>query len=80
MTVHAERRSPVCATSLSMAAAIREAVDAEGLSNAEFARLVGATPKHVGRVLRGTDTARVSTLEQWANRLGRRWQVGLVKL
>lgn len=64
--------------SMMMAASLRAALEADGISQAEFAREVGASAKHVNQVLNGTATTPIATLEFWAFALGRRWQVDLV--
>lgn len=41
-----------------------------GLSQRQFADLVGASTKHVCLVFNGKVTAQVATLDEWANKLG----------
>lgn len=62
-----------------MADLIADAIAEAGLTQAEFARRVGATPKHVNRVLTSqANFASMETLDYWAFILGRRWVVQLV--
>lgn len=41
-----------------------------GLSQRQFADLVGATTKHINLVFNGKATAHVDTLTNWADQLG----------
>lgn len=49
-----------------------------GMSQAEFARRVGVSPKHLNQVLLGKATARMGSLDYWAFVLEMRWQINLV--
>lgn len=69
--------SPTLTATL-MAQLIAEAIEADGLTQAEFARRVGASQKHVSQVLTGKAHAYQATLDYWAFVLGRRWSVDLV--
>lgn len=62
-----------------MARLIAEALEADGLTQAEFAKRVGATTKHVNVVLQGHSYAAMETLDYWAFVLGRHWTVDLKK-
>jgi transcriptional regulator with XRE-family HTH domain len=62
-----------------MAGLLAEAIEADGLTQAEFARRVGASPKHVNLVLNGKAHAYQATLDYWAFVLGRRWHIDLVR-
>jgi transcriptional regulator with XRE-family HTH domain len=62
-----------------MARMIREALEKDGISQAEFARRVGCTQKHVSKVLTHQAHASQTTLDYWAFVLGRRFSVRLVK-
>lgn len=61
-----------------MARLLAAAIEEDGLTQAEFARRVGATPKHVNTTLTGKQVASMETLDYWAFVLGRRWNVELV--
>ena len=50
------------------------------MTQAEFARKVGMSEKHVSKVLTGKASAPIATLDYWAFALGMRWSVRLVKL
>lgn len=69
---------PPTLTAEIMARLIAEAIEEDGLTQAEFARRVGATPKHVCKVLGGSAHAYQATLDYWAFVLGRRWTIDLV--
>jgi transcriptional regulator with XRE-family HTH domain len=69
---------PPTLTATIMARLIAEAIEADGLTQAEFARRVGASQKHVSQVLTGKAHAYQATLDYWAFVLGRRWSVDLV--
>lgn len=56
---------------------IAEAIEEDGLTQAEFARRVGCTPKHANQVLNGKAFAAPATLDFWAFVLGRRWVIDL---
>ena len=60
-----------------MASQIAEALEADGITQAEFARRTGVTAKHLNQVLRGKATARYAQLDYWAYVLGRSWAVSL---
>jgi len=62
-----------------MAALISEALDTRGMSQAEFSRLAGVSAKHLCKVLGGTATAPLSTLDYWAFLLGARFEIHLVE-
>jgi transcriptional regulator with XRE-family HTH domain len=62
-----------------MAALIAEALEKDGLSQAEFCRRAGVSTKHLNLVLNGKATARAATLDYWAWLLGRHFTVRLVK-
>ena len=63
--------------SVRMGGKLGEALAADGITQAEFARRVGATPKHVNRVINGHAAASPQLLDYWAYVLGRRWVVSL---
>lgn len=65
------------ATVDAMAELIKEAIDRDGLSQAEFARRVGASTKHVNQVFRGHAAAHPDTLDDWAGAIGRQFVVNL---
>lgn len=56
---------------------IGAALAEDGISQAEFARRVGASLKHVNQVLGGNATASHGQLDYWAFVLRRRWNVTL---
>lgn len=56
---------------------IGEALQADGLTQAEFAGMVGCSPKHLNQVITGKAFAQAATLDYWAFVLGRRWSVTL---
>lgn len=62
-----------------MAQLIAEALEEDGVTQAEFARRVGVTQKHVSKVLTGQQFASMETLDYWAFVLGRRWSVEMYK-
>ncbi len=64
-------------TARAMAGLLAEQVNALGLSQRQFADLVGTSTKHVNLVLNGKVTARVGTLDKWAEQLGCRFRVEL---
>jgi transcriptional regulator with XRE-family HTH domain len=64
-------------TQIRMARAIAEALDADGLSQSEFARMAGVSAKHVNQVLGGKAGAQPATLDYWAYLLGREWHFEL---
>lgn len=61
-----------------MAATLRRAVRASGLSQAEVARRAHTSGKHLGRILNGQGQASVEVYDAWARALGCRWEVRLV--
>lgn len=67
-------------TQLHMARLVAEKVEELGLTQAEFGRRVGATPKHVNTVFSGKSQAYMATLDYWAFILGCRWDVHLVPI
>lgn len=71
--------APPTLTAAVMAHLLAEAIEADGLTQAEFARRVGASTKHVNQVLTGKAHAYQATLDYWAFVLGRRWQIDLVE-
>ena len=60
-----------------MAALIAEALAEDGLTQAEFARRVGVSEKHMSQVLTGKTVGRNAALDYWAFALGRRFVVRL---
>lgn len=56
---------------------IGQALEEDGLSQAEFCRRVGVTTKHLNQVLLGKATARLQALDYWAFVLGRTFVVTL---
>lgn len=66
--------------SCAMATAIRTELKLRGLSQREFADLIGATEERVSLVLRCIRRADPATLDRWANALGMRWIVSLVPI
>jgi transcriptional regulator with XRE-family HTH domain len=60
-----------------MGGLIGAALDEDGISQAEFARLTGCSAKHVNQVVNGNGTATTSMLDYWAYILGRQWTVNL---
>lgn len=63
-----------------MAALIADMLAAQGLTQAEFARRVGVSVKHLNLVLNGKAVARSQALDYWAFVLGYRFEVTLEKL
>lgn len=64
-------------TQIRMARLVAEALDGDGLSQSEFARMAGVSLKHVNQVLSGKAGAQPATLDYWAYLLGREWHVEL---
>jgi transcriptional regulator with XRE-family HTH domain len=62
-----------------MAVMVRAAIAADGLTQAEFARRVGVTEKHVSRFMTGASFVSMETLDYWAFVLGRHWTIDLVR-
>lgn len=71
----ASNRPPTVAQQ--MAGQIADALEADGISQAEFARRTGVSAKHINQVLSGKATARHAQLDYWAFVLGRTWSVVL---
>lgn len=65
------------ASAATAAAALREALDADGITQAQLAYRTGYSQKHISRVLGGQATAPLSTLDALASALGRRWVIRL---
>ncbi len=63
-----------------MAAMVLSVLDDSGMTQAEFARRVGASTKHVNQVLTGKAHAYQATLDYWVFVLGRRWEIDLVPM
>lgn len=66
-------------TSLEMARLIGDALERDDISQAEFCRRVGVSPKHLNNVLQGHAQASFGALDYWAFVLGRRFTVDLIK-
>ena len=64
-------------TARAMAGLLAERAAEMGLSQRQFADLVGASYKHVNLVFNGKVTAQVATLDEWADQLGSRFTVGM---
>lgn len=69
---------PTHLTSVQMALSVKAELERRGMTQAEFARLVGQTEKHVCQVLGGKAVGKMATLDYWAFTLGCRWSVFLV--
>lgn len=80
MTARKPNPTPARLTLEVMAALISAQLDGQDISQAEFARRVGHTPKHVNTVLNHRQHASVATLDYWAFVLGLRFVVTLVAL
>lgn len=63
-----------------MARLIASELEAQGLSQAEFARRTAVSTKHINRVLNGHQAATLPMLDYWAHVLGLRWSVSLQPL
>jgi transcriptional regulator with XRE-family HTH domain len=74
------RKQLVSPTQKTMAALIAEALNAQGLTQAELARQAGVSTKHVNLVLHGQAGAQLGQLDYWAWILGLRFEVKLVPL
>ena len=61
-----------------MGALIGQALEDDCITQAEFARAVGVSPKHLNQVITGKAIASAGQLEYWAYALERTWTVGLV--
>ena len=66
-------------TAPQVAALIQDALDEEGMSQADFCRLAGVSQKHLSAVFLGKAAAPMGTLDYWAFLLGREVRVRLVK-
>lgn len=64
-------------TALTMGALIGQALIKDGVSQAEFCRRVGVSPKHLNEVIRGRAVATATQLDYWAFALGRWWDITL---
>lgn len=64
-------------TALTMGTLIGAALIEDDISQAEFCRRVGTSPKHLNQVVNGNATASYGQLDYWAFALGRRWSVAL---
>lgn len=64
-------------TSVRMGRMIGEALEADGISQAEFCRMVGVSTKHLNLVINGKAVAKDAQLDYWAFVLGRRWALSL---
>jgi transcriptional regulator with XRE-family HTH domain len=73
--VAAEQRSQL--TQIAMVDAIHAALTEDGITQAEFARLVGCSEKHLSQVLAAKVFPPIATLDYWAFALGRRWKIQL---
>jgi len=60
-----------------MADQLAAALEVDGITQAEFARRTGVSPKHINQVLSGKATARHAQLDYWAFVLGREWHIEL---
>lgn len=65
-------------TSALMGELIGAELQKSGITQAEFCRRVGVSPKHLNRVINGHATAHPGQLDYWAFALGMRWDVRLV--
>jgi gp16 family phage-associated protein len=72
------RKQLVSTTQMHMAQLLREALDQQGISQAELARQAGLSLKHVNQVLNGAAGAQQGQLDYWAWLLGLRFEVTLV--
>ncbi len=63
-----------------MAGLLAERAASLGLSQAQFARLTGATPKHVNCVFNGKVTADPKTLDKWAGILGCEFKIRMEEI
>lgn len=61
-----------------MAELVRKELEEQSITQAEFARQVGVTQKHLSAVLSGKAIARVATLDYWLFALGKRFEVSVV--
>ncbi len=64
-------------TSQEMGRLIGEALNNDGVSQAEFCRRVGVSPKHLCKVINGSAVTSSAQLDYWAFALGREWSVSL---
>ena len=60
-----------------MGALIGQALVEDGMAQAEFARRVGSSAKHVNQVINGHAVATHALCDYWAWVLGRRWSITL---
>lgn len=60
-----------------MGALVGEALAEDGLAQAEFARRVAVSAKHLNQVIKGRAVATNAQLDYWAFALGRRWVISL---
>lgn len=61
---------PELSTAKYIAGLLAERAAKVGLSQRQFADLVGASTKHVNLVFNGRVTAQLATLDEWADKLG----------
>lgn len=66
-------------TVITMGALIGQALVEDGISQAEFCRRVGSSPRHLNQVITGRAVASVAQLDYWAFALGRYWSVALAR-
>ncbi len=66
----------VSQTAAAMGLLIGQALIDQGVSQAEFSRRIGRSPKHVNRVIQGKSVATQAELDYWAYVLGFRWVIG----
>ena len=57
--------------------AVRSAMHARGMTQADLARSMGVFPSHVSRILRGEANLTTDTLDKLANAIGVRWDLRL---
>lgn len=62
-----------------LSTALREALEHGGIKQADLARTLGMSAKHINQMATGSASATVMTWEFAAYALGYRWQVALVK-
>lgn len=67
-------------TAQRMGVLIGRVLQRDGVSQADFARLVGVSQKHLSRVVTGQCAANPATLDRWAAILGCSFTVGLDQL
>ena len=71
---------PSMSLSAHMAGLLAEQIATRGMTQRQFADLIGASTKHINLVLNGRTGARIDTLEQWARDLGMEFIVTLEEL